>query len=179
MSHLATNFDAEHARLTGLYSNKFDSKDLDQFHDKLFWNNNKEDVLTLIKSLEWPIFEKLIENGTTLSETFRTNIEYLWCIYATEATCMAPPWRSQDKRVDLAAQRAKEFVNSLALLLEDVPAQLSAEECSLIIEYNKDLLERYRKAAEIADREQNAVVVTGAAVVAFLGAVAVASNRRN
>ena len=179
MSKLATNFDSEHARLTEFFSNKFESKDLQQFHDKLFWNNSKEDVLGLVKSVEWPIFEKLIENDVKLSQTFRTKIEELWGIYVTEATCTAPPWRSQNKRIDLAAKNAKKIVNGLALLLEDIPAQLSVEECSLLIEYNKDFRERYRKAAEIGDNENNAILVSGAAVVAFLGAVAVANSRKN
>ncbi len=172
------NFDETHKRLLWQHGKFSSATDLKPYHDKLFWNNSEKDVFQLIESLEWKIFEQqAVASDASYSEMFKTQLKRIWKIYATEATCVAPPWRNCVARTEIAEKETTKVFKSILLLLEDVPQPISKEEVELIENYVKDFHFRFLNAAKKNDHKFNSAAAVGTAVLGLAAAAAVASRR--
>lgn len=172
------DFEKKHKRLMLRHGTFASAKDLTQYHDKLFWNNSEKDVFQLLESLEWQIFEEKQEKeGFKVSEVFKKNIQQIWKIYATEATCIAPPWRNCVARTEISEKEATKHFYSTLLLLEDNPPSISKHEVELIENYKIDFHRRFFSAAKKNDDKFNAAATIGTAVVGFAAATILASRK--
>jgi len=134
--------------------------------------NSETDVLELLKELEWPIFAHLREaENFNVTDIFEHKVRGLWKIYGKEATCAAPPWRSNVSRVEIASRRASNFVASTELQLEDIPARITKSEVGMIQLYSKNLKERYEKSAKALDENSKAAASVAAVLLALGAAV--------
>lgn len=133
----------------------------------LFWNNDKKNSRKVLEEIEKLLVKKVVfEKFPDRSSECKAALNVIWDTYASEMTCLAPPWRTNLVRIRLAHMTTK----------RDVLDKLcSGSIClALLSGYESDLNARLKSAAQMLDKEFSTKLVAGA--FAAVGVAAITSN---